>query len=77
MGPGIMSGTPSLTILSEEQKFNGENLLAWTTNMTQLLGSKGLSGYVDRKISILTGPLTGTSTPNSTPIYSSIPSLNE
>ncbi len=77
MGPGVMSGTPSLTILSEEQKFNGENLLAWTTNMIQLLGSKGLSGYIDGKIPIPTGPSTGTPTPDSTPIYSSTPSLDE
>ena len=45
-----MSGTPSLTILSEEQKFSGENLLQWKTNMTQLLASKGLSGYIDGSI---------------------------
>ena len=45
-----MSGIPSLTILSEEQKFNGENLLQWKTNIIQLLGSKGLSGYIDGKI---------------------------
>ena len=45
-----MSGIPSLTILSEEQKFNGNNLLQWNINLTQLLGSKGLSGYIDRKI---------------------------
>jgi len=46
----MLSNTPSLTILTEEQKFNGENLLSWTMNMTQLLGSKGLSGYVDGRI---------------------------
>ena len=46
----IMSGIPSLTILSEEQKFNGDNLLQWKTNITQLLGSKGLLGYIDGKI---------------------------
>jgi hypothetical protein len=45
-----MSGAPSLTILSEEQKFNMENLLQWKTNMTQLLASKGLSGYIDGRI---------------------------
>jgi hypothetical protein len=45
-----MSGIPSLTILPEEQKFNGENLLQWNTNITQLLGSKGLLGYIDGKI---------------------------
>ena len=45
-----MSGLPSLTILSEDQKFNGENLLQWNTNTMQLLGSKGLQGYNDGKI---------------------------
>ena len=45
-----MSGIPSLTILSEEQKFNGENLLQWNTNIEQLLGSKGLLGYIDGSI---------------------------
>src|SRR5882762_8584584 len=45
-----MSGIPSLTILPEEQKFNGENLLQWKINMTQLLGSKGLLGYIDGKV---------------------------
>ena len=45
-----MSGIPSLTILSEEQKFNRENLLQWTTNMSQLLASKGLLEYIEGKI---------------------------
>ena len=78
-----MSGIPSLTILSEEQKFNGENLLQWTTNMTQLLASKGLSGYIDGKIKkpeSLQLPATpgGTTTqPVATPIYSSTPSFDE
>ena len=45
-----MSTIPSLTILSEEQKFNGENLLQWKTNIIQLLGLKGLLGYIDGKI---------------------------
>ena len=45
-----MSGIPSLTILSEEQKFNGDNLLQWNTNITQLLGSKGLLGYINGTI---------------------------
>src|SRR5258708_11697474 len=81
-----MSGTPSLTILSEEQKFNGENLLSWTTNMIQLLGSKGLSGYIDGKIPLPqpttqagTTTLTTTSAiaPVTTPVYSTTPSVNE
>jgi len=58
-----MSGAPSLTILSEEQKFNGENLLTWTTNMIQLLGSKGLSGYIDRRIPKPTRQVPGIATP--------------
>ena len=51
----MMSGTSSLTILSEEQKFNGDNLLQWNTNITQLLGSKGLLGYINGQI-IKPGP---------------------
>jgi hypothetical protein len=46
----MSSGKPSLTILSEEQKFNGENLLKWDITMRQLLGSKGLTGYIDGTI---------------------------
>ena len=88
-----MSGIPSLTILSEEQKFNGDNLLQWVTNMSQLLGSKGLLGYIDGRIqkpsSPTTVPATATSTemtatatsaPTSTtptPIYSTTPTLDE
>ena len=81
-----MSGTPSLTILSEEQKFNGDNLLQWKTNMTQLLASKGLSGYIDggiqkpgpESIPLPTTPIaTIQPTASSTPIYPSTPSLNE
>jgi hypothetical protein len=79
-----MSGIPSLTILSEEQKFNGDNLLQWNTNITQLLGSKGLLGYVDGKISkpgpeSLQLPSTPTTTGQyfSTPIYSTNPTLDE
>ena len=43
----MSTGTSSLTILSDDQKFNGENLLQWKLNMTQILGAKGLMGYVD------------------------------
>ena len=76
----MSSGIPSLTILSEEQKFNGENLLQWKTNMTQLLGSKGLLGYIDGSIAKPqpAQPTTDTTTPpTSTPIYSSTPTLDE
>ena len=88
-----MSKMPSLTILSEEQKFNRNNLLQWNTNITQLLGSKGLSGYIDGKIQkpdlaptplpSETSTMQSTTTPTSTmqstttPIYSATPSLDE
>jgi hypothetical protein len=70
-------GTPTLTILSEEQKFNGENLLSWTTNMIQLLGSKGLSGYIDGTVSLPAQPSSDAKAPDPTPIYSSTPSVDE
>ena len=73
-----MSGTPSLTILSEEQKFNGDNLLSWMTNMTQLLGSKGLSGYIDGKVVLPSTPATlPDKTPDPTPIYSTSLSIDK
>jgi transposase InsO family protein len=75
-----MSGMPSLTILSEDQKFNGENLLQWKTNITQLLGSKGLLGYVDGNIpqpNPPATPLTAAAAVTGTPIYSTTPTLDE
>jgi Reverse transcriptase (RNA-dependent DNA polymerase)/GAG-pre-integrase domain/gag-polypeptide of LTR copia-type len=82
-----MSGIPSLTILSEEQKFNGENLLQWNTNITQLLGSKGLVGYINGNIpkpQSTTTPSTSETTADkslqtttTTPIYSTTPTLDE
>ena len=69
--------TPSLTILSEEQKFNGDNLMAWNINMTQLLGSKGLTGYVDGNIAKPGMPSLSTSTPDPTPIYSTKPNYDK
>ena len=76
-----MSGIPSLTILSEEQKFNRDNLLQWKTNMQQLLGSKGLSGYIDGSITKPTQTVTpgseATTPSTGTPIYSSTPTLDE
>ena len=76
----MSSGIPSLTILSKEQKFNGDNLLQWKTNINQLLGSKGLLGYIDGMI-----PKPGpppppdpkATVPAGTPIYSSTPTLDE
>ena len=75
----MSTGTSSLTILSNDQKFNGENLLQWKSNMTQILGAKGLMGYVDGTIP---NPATSVSTsipavPVATPIYSTTPSLDE
>ena len=70
-----MSAIPSLTILSEEQKFNGDNLLQWKNNITQLLGAKGLMGYINKKI-----PKPAQSSSDKgpgTPVYSTMPTLNE
>src|ERR1700678_2480146 len=80
----MSSGIPSLTILSEEQKFNGDNLLQWKTNITQLLGSKGLLGYINGKIpkpvqspQSTESESTTTTSSTATPIYSSTPTLDE
>ena len=73
----MSSGSPSLTILSEEQKFNGENLMTWNITMTQLLGSKGLTGYVDGNIAKPAVPSSSATTPDTTPIYSTKPNHNE
>jgi len=72
-----MSTTPSLTILPEGQKFNGDNLLQWTTNMTQLLGSKGLLGYIDGTTVKPPKPAAGSTTPDPTPIYSTSPNFDK
>ena len=75
-----MSGIPALTILSEEQKFNGDNLLQWSTNITQLLGSKGILGYIDGKIKKPEPTTESSTTPGPTavtPIYSTTPTLDE
>ena len=74
-----MSGIPSLTLLSEEQKFNGDNLLQWKTNITQLLASKGLLGYVEGKITKPTQTPTSDKDISSTatPIYSTTPTYDE
>jgi len=45
--------------------------------MTQLLGSKELLGYIDRKIAKPTQPTTSTTTPDPTPIYSTTPNFDE
>ena len=73
----MSSGMTSLTILSEEQKFNGENLLQWNITMAQLLGSKGLTGYTDGQIVKPAKATATTTTPDPTPIYSSNLSYDE
>ena len=71
-----MSAIPSLTILSEEQKFNGDNLLQWKNTITQLLGAKGLMGYINGKIP--KPPQSSTDTPiTGTPVYSTTPTFDE
>ena len=81
-----MSRTPSLTILSKGQKFNRDNLLQWKTNITQLLGAKGLLGYINGMIqkpsskptqSSMAQAAPTTILPTSTPIYSSNPTHDE
>ena len=74
----MSTGSPSLTILSDDQKFNGENFLQWKSNMTQILGAKGLLGYVDGNIPKPSPPTTSTpAVPAATPIYSTTPTLDE
>jgi len=58
-------------------QFNGENLLSWTTNMNQLLGSKGLLGYINGKVILPPQPAPGDPTPDTTPIYSASPNYDE
>ena len=72
-----MSGLPSLTILPEEQKFNGDNLLQWKTTITQLLGAKGLLGYINGKIPKPTTSSSSSDTTTPTPVYSTKPTLDE
>jgi hypothetical protein len=66
-----------LTIFPEEQKFNRDNLLAWNTNITQLLGSKGLIGYIDGSITRPSQPSSDTPTPKPMPIYSGNPNYDK
>jgi hypothetical protein len=73
----MSSGILPLTILPEEQKFNGDNLLKWTTTMTQILASKGLLGYTNGNIKVPTEQETDPSATVATPIYSMAPTLDE
>jgi hypothetical protein len=74
-----MSAIPSLTILSEEQKFNRDNLLQWKNTITQLLGAKGIMGYINGKIpKPVQSSTSDKDTPaTSTPVYSTTPTLDE
>jgi hypothetical protein len=71
-----MSGLPSLTIISDKQKFNGDNLLQWKTNITQLLGAKGLLGYTDEKI-LKPAASSSSDDTKQTPVYSTTPTIDE
>jgi hypothetical protein len=70
-------GSLALTILNKEQKFNGDNLLTWSTNINQLLGSKGLLGYIDGTIARPPTLTSDTPTRDPTPIYSTNPTFNK
>ena len=73
-----MSSLPQLTLLPPEEKFNGTNLLQWKKTIAQLLGMKGLEGYVDGSISKPSPPLKAPEVPpTATPVYSSTPSVDE
>ena len=76
--PDVSSGIPSLTILTEEQRFNRENLLQWKMNITQLLGLKGLLGYIDGTTQKPTQPTTSEKEPaTGTAIYLTHPTFDE
>ncbi len=45
--------------------------------MIQLLGCKGLLGYIDGNIAKPSQPATGSTAPDSTPIYSTSPNFDE
>ncbi len=66
-----------MTILSEEQKFNGENLLKLNITLEQLLRLKGLTGYVNGSITKPAIPAAGSTIPDPTPIYSTNPNHDE
>ena len=51
--------------------------MTWNVTMTQLLGSKGLTGYVNGDIPKPGVPSASTSTPDTTPIYSTKPNYDE
>jgi hypothetical protein len=53
------------------------DVLTWNTNITQLLGSKGLMGYIDGSIMRPSQPSSDTPTPEPTPIYLGNPNYDE
>jgi hypothetical protein len=58
-------------------KAQWRQLTQMDTNMTQLLRSKGLLGYVNGKIPRPTQPTSTTTSPDPTPVYSTTPSPDE
>ena len=51
--------------------------MKWNITMNQLLGSKGLIGYVDGNIAKPAQLTSNTPTPDTTPIYSTKPNFDE
>ena len=77
-----MSGTSSLTILSEEQKFNGDNLLNGTPILLNYLNLKDYWDILMEKITkpdpeSIQLPTFKITQPISTAIYSSNPTFDE
>lgn len=87
----MSSSTPSLQLLPESAHFNGKNLSTWKVQEEELIGGKGLWGYIDGSIQRpITAPVTlgpppppttalvlPTPQPAPTPVYSSNPSRDE
>ncbi|KAK0214020.1 hypothetical protein IW262DRAFT_1466584 [Armillaria fumosa] len=80
-----MSSTLGVTILPDTSShFNGKNYASWKLQLTELLKGKGLWGYIEGTTTRPAAPVTTATTPanvplppDSTPIYSSSPSLDE
>ncbi|KAK0221147.1 hypothetical protein EDD85DRAFT_960314 [Armillaria nabsnona] len=80
-----MSSTSGVTILpNTSSHFNGKNYTSWKLQITKLLKSKGLWGYIEGTTTCPTAPRTTTTTPTTTPlppdptpIYSSSPSYDK
>ena len=82
----MSTASSALTLLSDDQKFIGENLLQWKTNITLLLGTKGLLGYINGDIPRPSPPAKASTSEASstspaavaaTPLYSLTPTYEE